>query len=167
MVTKALAVLNKYFSSKMDMFKCAVQAQARAEFNFLGKFLYARTTILFGMLQVFKSYMYFLKVLITQDSCRVHREVLKFMPILRRLTKAKLNDDQVRTVSDVLEALTSFCHVPYDPEERHPMNQSILINHGTCRTRFVPESPAYHNASLFRMIFVCMNALLFVALSNF
>ena len=27
MVTKSLAVLNKYFSSKMDMFKSAVQAQ--------------------------------------------------------------------------------------------------------------------------------------------
>ena len=27
LVTKALAVLNRYFSSKMDMFKCAVQAQ--------------------------------------------------------------------------------------------------------------------------------------------
>ncbi len=90
-----------------------------------------------------------LQVLITSDSCRVHREVLKFMPILRRLTKAKLNDDQVRTVSDVLEALTSFCHVPYDPEERHPMNQSILINHGTTQHRRHTEMMVWTNAVAF------------------
>lgn len=33
LVTKALAVLNKYFSSKMDMFRCGVQAQVLSSGN--------------------------------------------------------------------------------------------------------------------------------------
>ncbi len=70
------------------------------------------------------------QVLITPDSVRVHREVLKFMPVLRRLSRAKLNDDQVKTVSDVIDELANFCRSPYDKSERHAMNQSILINHG-------------------------------------
>jgi inositol 1,4,5-triphosphate receptor type 1 len=36
----------------------------------------------------------------------VHREVLKCMPLLRRLTKAKLNENQVSTMGDILDSLT-------------------------------------------------------------
>ena len=31
---------------------------------------------------------------------------------------------------ELCSLFSRFCQVPYDPEERHPMNQSILINHG-------------------------------------
>ena len=44
----------------------------------------------------------------TPDSVRTHREVLKYMPILRRLTKSKLNDEQVRTMSEILESLKLY-----------------------------------------------------------
>ena len=47
-----------------------------------------------------------LQVLITSDSVRVHREVLKCIPVLRRLTKSKLNDEQVRKMSEILESFT-------------------------------------------------------------
>ncbi|ELT91343.1 hypothetical protein CAPTEDRAFT_201920 [Capitella teleta] len=70
-----------------------------------------------------------LMVLITTDSCHVHREIARTMPILRRFSKAKLNDDQVKTMGAVLDRYTEFCHLPKEENERHPMNQSILINH--------------------------------------
>ena len=46
------------------------------------------------------------QVLITTDSCHVHREIARTMPILRRFSKAKLNDDQVKTMGAVLERYT-------------------------------------------------------------
>ena len=45
-------------------------------------------------------------VLITTDSCHVHREIARTMPILRRYSQAKLNDDQVKTMGSVLERYT-------------------------------------------------------------
>jgi len=50
------------------------------------------------------------KVLITTDSCHVHREVARTMPILRRYSRAKLNADQVQTMGKVLDTYTeSVC----------------------------------------------------------
>ena len=49
-----------------------------------------------------------LQVLITTDSCHVHREVARTMPILRRYSKAKLNDDQVKTMGAVLDTYTEY-----------------------------------------------------------
>ena len=46
------------------------------------------------------------QVLITTDSCHVHREIARTMPILRRYSKAKLNDDQVKTMGSVLDRYT-------------------------------------------------------------
>ena len=45
-------------------------------------------------------------VLITTDSCHVHREIARTMPILRRYAKGKLNEDQVKTMGAVLERYT-------------------------------------------------------------
>ncbi|XP_076470932.1 inositol 1,4,5-trisphosphate-gated calcium channel ITPR2-like isoform X2 [Babylonia areolata] len=70
------------------------------------------------------------QVLLTQDSARVHREVLKNMPLLRRLARAKLDDQQVKLMSDILDDLAEFCHLPMTPDEPHPMNQNILISNG-------------------------------------
>ena len=53
----------------------------------------------------------FWQVLITPDSVRVHREVLKHMPVLRRLTKSKLNEEQARTMSDILDSLTKYKYI--------------------------------------------------------
>ena len=46
------------------------------------------------------------QVLITTDSCHVHREVARTMPILRRYSRAKLNADQVQTMGKVLDTYT-------------------------------------------------------------
>lgn len=54
-----------------------------------------------------------MQVLITTDSCHVHREVARTMPILRRYSKAKLNDDQVKTMGTVLDAYTEYAHLNY------------------------------------------------------
>ncbi|KAL5022859.1 hypothetical protein ScPMuIL_002014, partial [Solemya velum] len=70
------------------------------------------------------------QILLTQDSARVHREVLKSMPILRRLARAKLDDQQVKLMGDILDDLAEFCHLPMTPDEPHPMNQNILLSNG-------------------------------------
>ncbi|XP_021341779.1 inositol 1,4,5-trisphosphate receptor type 2-like [Mizuhopecten yessoensis] len=70
------------------------------------------------------------QILLTQDSARVHREVLKSMPILRRLAKAKLDEQQKKLMETILDDLGEFCHLPMTPDEPHPMNQNILISNG-------------------------------------
>ena len=42
-------------------------------------------------------------MLITTDSCQCHREIARTMPILRRYAKAKLTDDQVKTMGAVID----------------------------------------------------------------
>ncbi|KAK3086885.1 hypothetical protein FSP39_024881 [Pinctada imbricata] len=76
------------------------------------------------------------QILLTQDSARVHREVLKSMPILRRLARAKLDDQQVKVMADILDDLGEFCHLPMTPDEPHPMNQNILISNGILNILF-------------------------------
>ncbi|KAK7114914.1 hypothetical protein V1264_000891 [Littorina saxatilis] len=70
------------------------------------------------------------QVLLTNDSARVHREVQRSLPTLRRLARAKLNDQQVALMSEVLDELCEFCHLPKTPDEPHHMNQCIMISHG-------------------------------------
>ncbi|XP_071176008.1 inositol 1,4,5-trisphosphate-gated calcium channel ITPR2-like isoform X12 [Mytilus edulis] len=96
MVTKSLDILNKLYSSQMDMFQLAAKAQ----------------------------------ILLTQDSARVHRELQRSLPVLRRLAKQKLNDHQILLMGEILDELAEFCHLPKTPEEPHFMNQNILISHG-------------------------------------
>ncbi|XP_035825085.1 inositol 1,4,5-trisphosphate receptor type 3 isoform X3 [Aplysia californica] len=96
MVVKSLDLLNKLYSSQMDVFTLAKKAQ----------------------------------VLMTHDSARVHREVQRSLPTLRRLARSKLNDQQVALMTEVLDELCEFCHLPKTPDEPHPMNQNIMISHG-------------------------------------
>ncbi|XP_059139568.1 inositol 1,4,5-trisphosphate receptor type 1-like isoform X3 [Physella acuta] len=96
MVVKSLDILNKLYSSQMDMFTLARRAQ----------------------------------ILLTHDSARVHREVQRSLPTLRRLARSKLNDQQVALICEVLDELCEFCYLPKTPEEPHPMNQNIMISHG-------------------------------------
>ena len=51
---------------------------------------------------------YFFQILLTQDSSRVHREVLKNMPILRRLARTKLDDQQVKLMCSILDDLAEY-----------------------------------------------------------
>ncbi|ESO91009.1 hypothetical protein LOTGIDRAFT_163525 [Lottia gigantea] len=75
-------------------------------------------------------------VLLTQDSARVHREVLKNLPLLRRLARAKLDDQQVKLMCSILDDMAEFCHLPMTPDEPHPMNQNILISNGILHILF-------------------------------
>ncbi|KAL4234550.1 hypothetical protein ACF0H5_006191 [Mactra antiquata] len=70
------------------------------------------------------------QILLSQDSARVHREVQRSLPVLRRLAKQKLNDQQVLLMSEILDELAEFCHLPKHPHEPHFMNQNIMISHG-------------------------------------
>ncbi|XP_053402419.1 inositol 1,4,5-trisphosphate receptor type 1-like isoform X7 [Mercenaria mercenaria] len=70
------------------------------------------------------------QILLSQDSARVHREVQRSLPVLRRLAKQKLNDQQVLLMSEILDELAEFCHLPKNPHEPHFMNQNIMISHG-------------------------------------
>ncbi|KAK3610322.1 hypothetical protein CHS0354_029791 [Potamilus streckersoni] len=76
------------------------------------------------------------QILLTQDSARVHREVLKNMPILRRLARAKLDDQQVKLMGNILDDLAEFCHLPMTPDEPHPMNQNIMVSNGILTVLF-------------------------------
>lgn len=96
MVNKSLALLNKFYSSKTKLFKMAVQAMVSFSHN-IGK--WREHVFTHGP-------MHCLQVLITTDSCHVHREIARTMPILRRFSKAKLNDDQVKTMGAVLDRYT-------------------------------------------------------------
>ena len=49
--------------------------------------------------------LYKLQILLTHDSARVHREVQRSLPVLRRLAKQKLNDQQVQLMSEILDEL--------------------------------------------------------------
>lgn len=53
------------------------------------------------------------QVLITTDSCHVHREIARTMPILRRFSRAKLNDDQVKSMGAVLERYTEWVSIAF------------------------------------------------------
>lgn len=70
------------------------------------------------------------QVLLTNDSARVHREVQRSLPTLRRMSKAKLSEQQVEIMCQILDELAEFCHLPKTPEEPHHMNQNIMISHG-------------------------------------
>ncbi|CAH1239566.1 ITPR1 [Branchiostoma lanceolatum] len=68
------------------------------------------------------------KVLMTEKSCEVHREVLKDLPVFRKLVPAKLSNDNLNTMCGILDKFIGFCCLPGDPGEPHPVNQAILYN---------------------------------------
>ncbi|XP_064599288.1 inositol 1,4,5-trisphosphate receptor type 1-like [Liolophura sinensis] len=70
------------------------------------------------------------QVLMTHDSARVHREVQRTLPVLRRLARSKMSDAQEVLMCDMLTELAEFCHLPKAPDEPHHMNQNIMISHG-------------------------------------
>jgi hypothetical protein len=47
------------------------------------------------------------QILLTQDSARVHRELQRSLPVLRRLARQKLNDHQILLMGEILDALAS------------------------------------------------------------
>ncbi|KAI8488683.1 hypothetical protein Bbelb_337120, partial [Branchiostoma belcheri] len=68
------------------------------------------------------------KVLMTEKSCEVHREVLKDLPRFRKLVPAKLSNDNLNTMCGILDKFIGFCCLPGVAGESHPVNQAILYN---------------------------------------
>uniref|UniRef100_A0A1I8H777 Inositol 1,4,5-trisphosphate receptor n=1 Tax=Macrostomum lignano TaxID=282301 RepID=A0A1I8H777_9PLAT len=68
-------------------------------------------------------------VLITPDSCRVHRELSKQVPLLRMMTRSKWTAEQALKMQTILGELCDLCHLPKAEEEPHPMNQRLMISH--------------------------------------
>ncbi|KAH9498183.1 hypothetical protein Btru_007903 [Bulinus truncatus] len=118
LLTKILTDLSKYKYDKV----------ITKSLNILNK-VYSSKTNMFNL--SFKA-----QILLTQDSARVHREVLKNMPVLRRLARAKLDNEQVKLMGSILDDLADVVylfpdsHLPMTPDEPHPMNQNILISNG-------------------------------------
>ncbi|ESO83880.1 hypothetical protein LOTGIDRAFT_236387 [Lottia gigantea] len=70
------------------------------------------------------------QVLITDNSVNIMSRLSQILPVLRRLATAKLNDDQVLQLADILDELILMCQLEGEADERHFMNQKILYNHG-------------------------------------
>ncbi|XP_064638087.1 inositol 1,4,5-trisphosphate receptor type 2-like isoform X2 [Lineus longissimus] len=83
------------------------------------------------------------QVLITEESKSVYKEAQKNIPVLRRLTKARLNEEQAQQMDDIFDKLAEFCHLKNKKDRPHPMNQTILINHGILSVIF--DLLAQHN----------------------
>ncbi|XP_013381715.1 inositol 1,4,5-trisphosphate receptor type 3 isoform X4 [Lingula anatina] len=96
MLTQSLNILNKYYSSKTDMFKIAIPTL----------------------------------VLTTQESCKIHIDIMRQLPLVRHLAKCSYNMEQAEAMSVVFDQFVLFTHLRDEPTLRHPMNQKILINHG-------------------------------------
>ncbi|KAI0227416.1 hypothetical protein LSAT2_022125, partial [Lamellibrachia satsuma] len=109
---KALKELNvmfdqtAYFSSEqitsilMDLSNYKYDKMINKSLTLLNKFYSAKTKLFKVAVQAM--------VLTSSDSCHVHREITRTMPILRRYSKNKLNMDQVKTMSAVIDRYTEY-----------------------------------------------------------
>ncbi|XP_061178320.1 inositol 1,4,5-trisphosphate receptor type 2-like [Saccostrea echinata] len=77
------------------------------------------------------------QVLITDKSEAVMETLETLLPSLRRLSSAKLDNQQAEELVAMLDKLISLCHLEKEPEEAHGMNQSILYNHGLIEDMFI------------------------------
>ncbi|PAA53235.1 hypothetical protein BOX15_Mlig016571g1 [Macrostomum lignano] len=70
------------------------------------------------------------QVLITDRSVAVHKMVEEESHVMRRLIGSKMTKADVEKMCAILTKFCKVCHLDDEPEERHPMNQAILYNHG-------------------------------------
>ncbi|KAI0214643.1 hypothetical protein LSAT2_000247 [Lamellibrachia satsuma] len=68
-------------------------------------------------------------VLITKESVKVLHEVRQIIPVMRRLTMAKMTGQQTLVMGGILDKLASYCVLTGEPREPHAVNQAILYNH--------------------------------------
>ena len=81
-----------------------------------------------------------LQVLTSSDSCHVHREITRTMPILRRYTKNKLNMDQVKIMGAVIDRYTEYgIHFYF-----HNLNLVTLQIHRVRHSLLFPQSQPCH-----------------------
>ncbi|CAH1800294.1 unnamed protein product [Owenia fusiformis] len=113
MVTKALMMLTKFYSSKTDMFTKLTTTQ----------------------------------VFTTLDSCSVHREVQNQNPLLRNLSRIRLNDKQAFKVEEIFFRYLECCSFRDDPNIGHPVNQNIMLCHGVLDLLFTMLTMDYDTIS--------------------
>ncbi|XP_070537450.1 LOW QUALITY PROTEIN: inositol 1,4,5-trisphosphate-gated calcium channel ITPR3-like [Ptychodera flava] len=70
------------------------------------------------------------QVLLTDKSVEILRDCERKLPIMRRLSETKMSKEQCETMGEILDMMIGFCSLENEPEERHPMNQTILYNFG-------------------------------------
>lgn len=76
------------------------------------------------------------QVLLTQESMNVHTYLLQMMPVIRQLSRAKLNQTQADIACEIFDTFTSFCHLRFQDAIRHAMNQNIMVSHGVLNVIF-------------------------------
>ncbi|XP_070173454.1 inositol 1,4,5-trisphosphate-gated calcium channel ITPR3-like [Littorina saxatilis] len=77
------------------------------------------------------------QVLTTDASVAVSEKLNHLLPALRRLSTAKLTNEQAEELGRILDQLIALCHLDGELEEQHNMNQSILYNHAVLEDAFV------------------------------
>ncbi|XP_074650375.1 inositol 1,4,5-trisphosphate-gated calcium channel ITPR3-like [Tubulanus polymorphus] len=138
MVTRSMALLNRFYCGRANLFKRAVRSQ----------------------------------VLFTEKSCKVHREALLYIPQLRRLTKTRLENEQLQQMGDMFDKLADFCYYENKKDQPHPTNQTILINNGILSVIFDLLSQQTHrdlskdSVEYCNVISKCLRCLMFLASGN-
>ena len=69
------------------------------------------------------------QMLLSSDSVKVHEDVLGQVLMLKRLSTARLRDEQTRQICQVLNSLSDYCQAPHDPLQAHTVNQNIITSH--------------------------------------
>ncbi|KAK2148285.1 hypothetical protein LSH36_505g01003 [Paralvinella palmiformis] len=67
-----------------------------------------------------------LLVLITKQSIEVLSELHKMLPIMQRLTSAKMTQEQMKQMSDVLSKMITYCFLENEPEERQCILNTVF-----------------------------------------
>ncbi|XP_065902249.1 inositol 1,4,5-trisphosphate receptor type 2-like [Dysidea avara] len=70
------------------------------------------------------------QLLITSESETVYSRISSLLPTLRHLAVIDVDEKQCQELVDILEELTSLCHLEGDENEPHKQNQTILYNTG-------------------------------------
>ncbi|XP_033730119.1 LOW QUALITY PROTEIN: inositol 1,4,5-trisphosphate receptor type 2-like [Pecten maximus] len=70
------------------------------------------------------------QVCITDRSVEVYHLLEKVLPKMRLYASARLSDEQTIELCTILDSLIATCHLDGEEDEPHPVNQTILYNHG-------------------------------------
>ncbi|OWF37431.1 Inositol 1,4,5-trisphosphate receptor type 3 [Mizuhopecten yessoensis] len=70
------------------------------------------------------------QVCITDRSVEVYHILEKVLPKMRLYASARLSDEQTIELGTILDTLIKTCHLDGEEDEPHPVNQTILYNHG-------------------------------------
>ena len=71
------------------------------------------------------------QLMLTDESVKVHQEVLGHVRELKKMTKARLSDDRMTDMCRILDTLCGYCQTAPDLPLRagHAVNQNIITSH--------------------------------------